>query len=450
MAKVDLTDHMIKKLVVEVRTDFPDARAQGLSLRVTPNGARTWAVRGTAADGSKQRITIGTYPDMSLRDARIRAADVMSAIRSASGNLNAAKRDAATARSGHPTLRELIGEYEAGPGAGKTIWTRTKRDMDSEARKRIRTVFSGLLDVRITEIPDDDFADAMLNYVPKSGAVKANGQISKARAYLMPVLDWAAGRGKFRVAGRRRRPTLDVADIRDTIDPATDDEEITGKRERVLLADELSAVLPFLIYPAPRSLRMKTHPELDVRPLALMFILLTGARLREVCAARWRHIDADAKTWFKPRVKSVQGGPRTQMLPVPDAVLRLLDAIPDHLGRDPDDLIFPSLAGTELDNWERITGAIMRESGTADWHRHDLRRTAATIMRAAGVELSTIDRIIGHRTNHRREESSRAIDAYLSDIDLSGIAEDPQRVALEKLAGIYERIIRNNVALAAH
>ncbi|WP_294928426.1 hypothetical protein [uncultured Paracoccus sp.] len=84
----------------------------------------------------------------------------------------------------------------------------------------------------------------------------------------------------------------------------------------------------------------------------------------------------------------------------------------------------------------------MRETRTAGWHRHDLRRTSATITRSVGVELSTIDRILGHRTDHRREESSRAVDAYLADIDLTGIAEDPQRQALEKLADIYERIKR--------
>ncbi|UFM66773.1 integrase family protein [Paracoccus sp. MA] len=443
MAKVDLTDHMIRRLVVEARTDFPDARAPGLSLRVTPAGAKSWAVRGTAADGAKQRITIGTYPDMSLRDARVRAAAVLSEIRGASGNLNAAKREAATARSGDPTLGELIAEYESGPGAGKAIWARTKRGMDSEARKRIRTVFSGLLGTRVSEIPDEDFADAMLTYEPKSGAVTANGQVSKARAYLMPVLDWAAGRGRFRVAGKRRRPSLDVADIKDTLDPAADDEEISGTRDRALSVDEIKKIWPLLVYPAPESLKMKAHPDFDVRPIALRFIMLTGARLSEVCAARWQHIDFDAKTWFKPSVKSVRGGARSQLLPIPDSVIALLDEIPEYLGRGPNDLIFPGQAGTELGNWTRITSAIMRESGTSGWHRHDLRRTAATIMRAGEVELSTIDRILGHRTDHRREESSRAINAYLADIDLSGIVEDPQRKALERLAEIYDQISRS-------
>lgn len=446
MARVDLTDHMIRKLVVEVRTDFADARAPGLSLRVTPTGSKTWAVRGTAADGSKQRLTIGSYPDMSLKDARIRAAAVMAEIRAAAGNLNAAKREAALARSGDPTLGELVSEYEAGPGAGMATWTRTKNDCDSEARKRVQTVFSGLLARRVTEIPDDDFADAMLNYVPLSGAPKANGQVSKGRAYLMPVMDWAAGRGKFRVAGKRRRPVLDVVDIRDTMDPASDDEEITGKRDRALSVDELRSILPLLVYPAPAILKMRMDPEFDVRPLAMRFILLTGARLREVSAARWEHIDFEARTWHKPRVKSVRGGPRSQLLPVSGAVIALLQGMPGHLGRAPDDLIFPSGVGTQLDNWERITGAVMRETGTDGWHRHDLRRTSATIMRAVGVELSTIDRILGHRTDHRREESSRAVDAYLADIDLTGIAEDPQRQALEKLADFYERIQRSGKA----
>ncbi|WP_323717260.1 Arm DNA-binding domain-containing protein [Paracoccus aminovorans] len=133
MARVDLTDHMIRKLVVEVRTDFADARAPGLSLRVTPAGSKTWAVRGTALDGSKQRLTIGSYPDISLKDARIRAATVMAEIRAAAGNLNAAKREAALARTGDPTLGELVAEYEAGPGAGLCC-TNPVRDSSHETR----------------------------------------------------------------------------------------------------------------------------------------------------------------------------------------------------------------------------------------------------------------------------------------------------------------------------
>ena len=129
---------------------------------------------------------------------------------------------------------------------------------------------------------------------------------------------------------------------------------------------------------------------------------------------------------------------------IPDAALELLASLPGYAGRadDPDGLVFPSSHGTELENWERITVAIKRESQTASWHRHDLRRTSATIMRAIGIDLSTIDRILGHKTAYRREETSPALDAYLSDIALDDIAEDPQRSALEKLADVYKRIER--------
>lgn len=193
-------------------------------------------------------------------------------------------------------MAELVVEYETGPGVGLATWTRTPRDYDSEARTRIQAVFSDLLPKRVTEISDDDFADEMVGYVPLSGAEKANGQVLRARAYLMTVMDWSADRGRFQQAGKRRRSALDVSDIRDTLDPASDDEEITGTHDRVLSVDELRSILPLLVYPAPAVLKMQTDPELDVRPLALKFILLTGARLKEVSAARWGHIDFEART----------------------------------------------------------------------------------------------------------------------------------------------------------
>ena len=436
MAKFELTDSFIKKYLPPKRMDIVDAREPGLTLRMTPTGRKTFSVRVRSRDGVEQRITIGAYPEVTLKEARSRAAQKRAQVRSAVGNLNQARQAATAARSEAPTLQGLMDEYKDLKSDNLKIWKKTKRGGRSEAERRIQAVFAKLLDRRVIDITPDELAEVVLRYKPTSGKSSANGQTQKARLYLMPIMDWAAGRGRFRASGNKRRPTLNVADLRDTIDPASGDRKIRGIRDRVLDQDEIAAILPLLTYPAPRTLKMRMHTAVDLRPIALNFILLTAARLNEVVSMQWKHIDFDRKEWFKPTVKTPRGHPRSQLLPLSTAAIELLKALPNYGHRKSDDLVFPSTNNTPLQNWGRIGAAIQRESGTSDWNRHDLRRTSSSIMRLIGVDLGTIDRILGHRIDHGREGTSRALESYLSNLRIADYA-DPQKVALDRLAEVY-------------
>lgn len=439
MAKRDLTDAFIRAHIPDKRVDFRDTREPGLTVRMTPTGRKTFSVRVRSQDGVEQRVTIGIYPDLSLKEARALAAQKRVEIRNSIGNLNRARKAVSAARDEVPTLGALIDEYKNHPSRTQQIWKPTLRSGRAEAERRIQAVFAPLLECRVTEITADELADALLGYKPLSGKKSANGQVQKARLYLMPVLDWSAGRERFRASGRKRVPTLEVADLRDTIDPASDDPEIRGESDRVLDRDEIAAILPLLKYPASPALNMRMHPIADVRPAALKFILLTAARLSEVAQMRWEHVNFNRGDWFKPKVKTLRGPARSQLLPLPDAAIELLKSLPGYQQRTPRRLVFPSTRNTVLENWNRITEAVQRESGTSNWHRHDLRRTSASIMRLIGVDLGTIDRILAHRIDHGREGTSRALDSYLADLDIPEY-EDPQKTALDRLAEAFQII----------
>lgn len=444
MARQDLTNAFIRNYVPEKREDIVDTREPGLTLRVTPSGRKTFSVRVRSSDGVDQRITLGTYPDISLKEARSLASQKRAEVRASIGNLNRIRKAEFENRSAAPTLRELVAEYKTLRSENQAIWKPAKRSRKAEAERRIHAVFSGLLDTRVNDITPDDLAEAMLEYVPLSGKKSANGQSQKARLYLMSVFDWAAGRGRFRYVGKKRRPTLDIAELRDTVDPASDDPEIRGARTRVLLRDEMVRILPWLTFPARPELGMRMDPSIDVRPIAMRFMLLTASRLNEVVVMRWNDVNFEKGEWFKPVVKTTRGEARSQLLPISDAAIELLRLLPGFERRkhEPKALVFPSSVDTELDNWNRVKKAIQRESGTSDWHRHDLRRTSSSLMRLLGVELSTIDQILAHVVDHNREGTSAALDPYLQDMQIEELV-DPQKVALDRLAETYDAIERS-------
>ena len=447
MARVELTDKFIRSCKVEVRTDFTDAKSAGLILNVYPSGQKSFTFRLRGPDGKRQGANIGHYGNISLSDARVAAADLRKRLK-AGEDITAAAQKAANAKAAAlhaeiPTLQAIVQEYEKIMAPKRKTWNPTVNGKASEARRRIERVFQSHLLSPITEIGLEDLAHSMNTYVPRSGKGTANGQVSRARSYLMTMFDWAAHRNKFHKIGLGRRRKINVVDVRQTYDPAIDDHSITGERDRALDHLELARVLPLLIWPAPECLGLKVPSKHDLRAVSLRFLLLTAARLSEVVNMKWGDYREQVGIWHKPYVKTISGAAKQQSLPLSDAAIALLRGLPNFDSRKSDELVFPNAEGGGLDNWQRINGAVHRESQTSDWHRHDLRRTAATIMKLLGVSPRVIDEILAHNASSKDEGSSQALENYFASTHLLKHVEHPQKVALDKLAEALEYIEHN-------
>ena len=449
MSKTSLTDAFLRKLKpTGKRFEISDTITTGLRARVSPTGEISFVLKARGGPEAKPlTVTLGQYPDLSLKEARAEATQKRLDLK-AGRDLNAerrARREAARTVTEAPTLRELLREFEQVFGGSKKVWgpagPRTER---SQAGRVIEGVFTALLDRDVTKITEDDFALALASHKrvrPGSGPAKANGQASRARAYLSPVLDWTAGRKSYAKIGASRIPRLEVVSLANTHDPAADDPKITGKRTRVLTQDELQAVLPLLKYPAPKIGKLKTEGHLDYRPVAMRFILFTAARLDEVCAMRWRDVDRRNAVWHKPKVKSTKGGPRSQNLPLSGAAMDILRSLPGWHSNAPTAFVFPNSTGKgPLGNWTRFQKAIDEATGTCGWHRHDLRRTAATLMHSLKVPVSTIEHILAHTQPLKAENAGGAASHYLQLTQIMTNTRDPQEEALSILAEALERI----------
>ena len=74
MPTLPLTDTMIRaaKADGDKRLEITDSKCQGLELRVTGTGAKSFAFqyRSRRGDNRVIRLTLGSYPDLSLASAR--------------------------------------------------------------------------------------------------------------------------------------------------------------------------------------------------------------------------------------------------------------------------------------------------------------------------------------------------------------------------------------------
>src|SRR5581483_6583600 len=127
MPRVNFTDRFVASARATSRIVYFDTKARGLALRVTPAGAKTWSFVYRAA-GQPKWLTLGTYPAVTLADARTLALDKRYAIdveRRDPAEEARAEREASapTSDPGHVfTFEDLARLYETFAKGRKKSW----------------------------------------------------------------------------------------------------------------------------------------------------------------------------------------------------------------------------------------------------------------------------------------------------------------------------------------
>jgi integrase len=382
-----LTETAIRRATLEAaqqgRRELRDPQHVGLWLRIGKSGTRTWCLRARDASGPHW-FTLGQYPRMQLAAAR-RAADAMLVRVRAGGSPIAERRQKQGTATLADSLAAMLDLYGAQRGPELRTWARS--------RQRIETVFAPLLLRSLASLTAIDFQRTADNWKSKQTA-------GAAVRSLRPAIKWLAQRGHC---------DKHVADI---AQPAT-----SRRRARYLSSNELRQLLATL----ESTQRYRTYAN------CCRLMLMVGTRLGETCHARWFQVDLEAGLWTVHRAKTKDG--RKDTLPLPRQASALLAAIKPADAR-PDDLLFPSEAGKVLLGWDRATKFFMAESGTADWHRHDLRRTCATMLGELGAAPHVIEAVLGH-TIHSSLAATYNRSRYFSEV----------LVALQALADHYDRVV---------
>lgn len=443
--KVKLTDIFARSLKpIGKRQTISDDVCQGLSLRVGAKGTKTWAYMGRDCFGKSRTVTIGRYPEVPLKAARQRA-DQLRGVFAVPESLAEHLKPKVVIDA--VTLFQLLREAESKFSATKQIWRQRGKTSDvSTARQVITTVFGEMLHRPAIELTIEKASELVHSYTPKSksrtGKTSANGQAAKALAYLRTVFNWASHRTpRFVKVGAGRNPQLLLADLVAVQDPSIDDPKITGERDRVLSVMELHCLLPHLTVPDTSS---TDWWKVDLRPVAQKFILLTLARREEVEAARWPDVCFDECVW----TKRVKGG-REVTHPLSNSAINLLRSLPGFSNRGSDQLIFPNQELGPLGNWNRSKNMLQDLTDIENWHRHDLRRTGATILVLMGVPAEVVDTLLSHKNPMSKETVSPAIQSYVKlSKEMKGLP-NLLRDAVETLAEAIGKIERGEIVTSS-
>jgi integrase len=141
-------------------------------------------------------------------------------------------------------------------------------------------------------------------------------------------------------------------------------------RRRHMLADEAPKI----------AAALRRHEPTAAASVAFIWLLiLSGARCGEIAAARWEWIEGNVL-----RLPDSKTGARTLFLP--SQVMELLARLPRKC---------ETITGIKepVTIWKKVRA----EAGCPDLRLHDLRRSFASAALSAGVSLSQIGELLGHR-----------------------------------------------------
>ncbi len=326
----ELSALAVSKLKAEGR--YAVGGADGLHLRVS-GGSRAWVLRvavgARLSDSGKpvihrRDIGLGSYPEVSLAEAREKARETRKLIRNGVDPIEQ-KRQASEALRTQQLSAKTFRE------CAKVVINNKSRELKNA--KHI-----------------SQWQSTLETYVYPTLGERIVGTITKADVVSVLEPIWHT---KNETANRLRGRIEVILDYAKAMEYRTGDnpaewkgalEPILGKIKREVKSQ------PSLPYTEIGSFMAELRKRKGSSPRALEFVILTASRAGEVFGATWDEIDMKAKTWTIPKER--MKAEKEHRVPLSDDVMVLLEALPRVVGSH---YVFPAPRGGKLSDMALTT-----------------------------------------------------------------------------------------------
>lgn len=355
MAK--FTDRYVKSMQPRDRR-YEELEGLGFGVRVQPTGTKSFFYV-YQFQGKNRRLTLGTYPDVTLAEARGKHAEARKKFEQ---GLDPAAEDqqAKTEHRAAPTVAELAGEYlEKWAKPRKRSWQEDERILN----KDVIPVWGQR---KAKDITRRDVVTLLDGIVERGAPIVANRTLALVRRMFNFAME---------------RSIIDASPCAAVRAPAPE-----NQRDRVLTEDEIKALWGNL---DKASMSEGTR-------LVLMLQLLTAQRCGEVVGAAWAEFDISAGWWT---ITAEQAKNKlAHRVPLSSQALTLLERVKECSGESP--WLFPSPRGDDHMDETAIGHAVRRNLevlGTGPFVPHDLRRTVASGMTGwLGINRLIVSKLLNH------------------------------------------------------
>lgn len=391
------------------RIEIYDELANGLALRVTPKGHKSFVFRFRFGHKVK-RYTIGSYPAVSLAKAREHAKELSYQVSSGT-DPSEVKKKAKEPRQEY-LFSELTDRYEK----------RHLLDLRQTTRDEYQRIINVELKPLLGNKPVNEITRKIIIDILDTIAIdrKAPVQSNRVRAVLSSIYSFGIDKAILET-----NPVLTINRKKKTLNG----EKVEKRRDRIYSIEEIKALWKaFSVQPEPAGSLFR-------------MLLLCGQRLGETRQMKWEHIDFENQLWIIP--KELTKANREQILPLSSHAFDIINKL--HSSSRRSDFVFPNRRHIDKP-FEWVQSAVYRireqaivdeEKGifVKDFRVHDLRRTATTYM----AELGTERTVLGKLLNHKGLAGDNLVTAIYDRHDYL----DEKKKALQNWANKLEHIIKD-------
>ena len=310
----------------------------GLALRIDARGNKRWVQR-LSIDGKQRNTGLGTWPEVTLDDARVQALTHWQAAKQGRNPIE--EKRIAQGSASMPDLTTFADAARRVIALRRPTWSNTKHAAQWESSLKTY-VFPFIGDKPVREVTPADVL-----------------------AVLEPI--WTA---KPETAARLRQRMEVVFDYAITAGNRTDNptRSIAKALPRQRRTKTHHPAMPYAQLPDFMK-ALRTSPTEAVTRLALRFLILTAARSGEVRFMEWAEVDVAAATWTVPAAR--MKARREHRVPLSRRALEVLEEV-RSLGQD-GSLVFPSRKGEPLSNMAFTM--LLRRHAAVDAVPHGFRST---------------------------------------------------------------------------
>lgn len=383
------------------------ADSGGLYFIVPSSGSPFWAMRYTSA-GRRKQMTLGSYPDLGLADARAKANEAKRLVKQGADPL--AERQA-SARQGIYTMDDLFNDWYT-----MDISRRLKHP---NIPKRIyeKNIQPAIGKVAVAEVKAKEIRDLLADIRDSGRPTIAND----ALGYLKQLFLHA---NKLDITQNNPAAAFKV----------TDAGGLETSRERALSVEEIR-----FVFAKFREFRESFGRD---NYLACCLLVLLGVRKSELCQAVWSEFDLESKIWNLPKERSKSGV--GLIIPLPDLATSWLKELKTRaMGSD---YVFPARRASKQPHMgpDTLNRAIAKLFGIDTGNRqkppnvmgdmeyfavHDLRRTFRSLAASLKIPSHIAERCLNHKL--------KGVEGIYDRYDYL----DERREALEKVAAALRPIL---------
>lgn len=371
MPKTNFTKKWIEGLPMpkEKRSFHYDTATRGLGILVQPTGHKSffWFRK---VNGRPTWQTIGAFPDLSIENARQKAAEF-------NAKLSRWKADSYDGpnpfeKNRDVTLGQLAADYiERQIKAHAAHPDRAVKDVTDMAK----TYLTPWKNRRLGAISRRDVLGLHAKLGEQNGKVTANRVVQ----FLRTLYNWA---DKVEAWGGEN-PARNIKMFHEE------------PRTRFLQPDEM-----------PRLFRaLGSEASFDLQDFVLL-ALFTGARRNDVLSMRWENLSLSDNRWEVPKPKNRKP---YQVALTPEVVETLQKRMERRKNDSP--WVFPSRGKTgHIVSLKKPWKELLKRAKIANLTMHDLRRTFGAYQAAKGTSLQIIGKSLGHATIAATQRSYAPLD----------------------------------------